>query len=314
MEFSHVPVLPAESVRALNIKPDGVYVDGTLGGGGHSALILQNLTPQGRLIGIDRDENAVAAASERLRAYKNFLPIHGNFHDMPEILAEQNIPAVDGVLLDLGISSYQIDTPERGFSFRHDGPLDMRMDKTHSVTARDIVNECEEKRLAYIFFTYGEERNSRRIARAICEARKAASIETTVQLSAIIERTSPPYHGAGLHPATRSFMALRIAVNNELEPLEGVLRNIVPFLSPSAGESGGRFAVITFHSLEDRIVKKTFASLENPCLCPRDIPYCVCGKVQELKVITRKPIIPSPEEILLNRRAHSAKLRVAERL
>jgi len=307
MEFNHMPVLPEESVRALDVKPNGIYVDGTLGGGGHSALILRELK-NGRLIGIDRDKSAIAAASERLSAYENFQAIHGNFHDLPSILSPKDQNKVDGILLDLGISSHQIDTPDRGFSFRHEGPLDMRMDKTKALTAHTIVNTYEEKEIAHILFTYGEERNSRRIAHLICEARKSAPIETTSQLSAIIERTSPPYRGVGLHPSTRSFMALRIAVNDELSPLENALRKIVPLLS-----SGGRIAVITFHSLEDRIVKKTFANLANPCECPRDIPYCVCNKAPILKVLSKKPILPTKEELENNRRAHSAKLRVAER-
>jgi len=306
--IAHIPVLPAESIKALNIKTAGNYVDGTLGGGGHSSLILECLT-SGKLIGIDRDETAIKATASRLSGNKNFLPLHGNFHDMPQILKSQNIHEVDGILLDLGISSYQIDTPERGFSFRHDGPLDMRMDKTRDLTAHTIVNTFSEKDIANILFTYGEERNSRKIARAICKARELSQIETTLELSAIIERTSPPYYGAGLHPATRSFMALRIAVNDELSPLEGVLRGIVPLL-----RENGRIVVITFHSLEDRIVKKTFASLADPCECPRDIPYCVCGKEPSLRVITRKPIIPSSEELSHNRRAHSAKLRIAEKI
>jgi len=323
--FEHVPVMPTESVRALNIKPDGLYVDGTLGGGGHSRLILECLT-SGRLIGIDRDKSAIEAATARLKYADNppcfatatnpgmaqnsmkFQPFHGNFHDFPEIMGELGITAMDGVLLDLGISSHQIDTADRGFSFRLDGPLDMRMDTTRSLTAHTIVNTYDEKELAFIFFTYGEERNSRRIARAICKAREVSTIDTTLELSAIIEGTSPPYI-KGIHPATRSFMALRIAVNDELTPLEDVLRKIVPFLN-----EGGRMAVITFHSLEDRIVKKTFASLANPCQCPRDIPYCVCGKKQSLHVITRKPVLPSPEEVANNRRAHSAKLRIAEKI
>jgi len=308
VDFQHVSVLPKESILALNIKPTGIYVDGTLGGGGHSALILQSLTT-GRLIGIDQDKSAIEAASEKLKTFDNFQGIHGNFHDMANILKSLDISQVDGVLLDLGISSHQIDTPDRGFSFRFEGPLDMRMDKNKSLTAREIVNTYEEKEIADILFTYGEERNSRKIARGICEARKTAAIETTLELSSIIERTSPPYHGVGLHPSTRSFMALRIAVNDELTPLEGVLREVTPLLS-----AGGRFAIITFHSLEDRIVKKTFASMANPCECPRDIPYCVCGKEPSVKVVTRKPMLPTKDELLQNRRAHSAKLRIAEKI
>ena len=306
--------MPDEVLQALNPERGGIYVDGTLGGGGHSKLILDKL-PQGdgnKLIGIDRDENAIAAATRHIapsHPASSAIFVRDNFHNMPQILQDLNIPAVNGVLLDLGVSSHQLDTPERGFSYRFDGPLDMRMDKSKNLSAFDIVNTYDEKEIADILFNFGEERNSRRIAREICNAREISTIKTTFELSAVIERTSPPYFGKGLHPSTRSFMALRIAVNNELAPLEGVIRDIVPFLS-----KGGRIAVITFHSLEDRIVKKTFASLADPCDCPHDIPYCVCGKKPSLKVISRKPVLPGTEEIENNRRASSAKLRVAERM
>lgn len=308
--FSHISVLPHEAVDGLMIKPDGIYIDGTLGGGGHSAMIAERLSDKGRLIGIDRDENAINAAITRIIS-KNFCAVRGNFHDMCEIVdgLGVGVGSVDGILLDLGISSHQIDTPERGFSFRNDGPLDMRMDKHSPLSAYEIVNEYDEKELVKIFFEYGEERYSRRIARAICAKRNAAQIATTLQLAEIIEKAQPrsKSNAKAPHPAMRTFMALRIAVNDELMPLGKLLRDAVGLL-----KKGGRFAVITFHSLEDRIVKTTFAKLASPCECPRDIPYCACGKIPTLKIITRKPILPSPEELTANSRAHSAKLRIVE--
>jgi len=302
--FTHIPVMPQEVTHALQINPGGTYVDCTLGGGGHSQLICERLTT-GRLIGIDRDEAAISAASERINS-KNFTAVHGNFHDLPSILDSLGITTVHGILIDLGVSSHQIDTPERGFSFLRNGPLDMRMDVNSPLTAAEIVNTRDEKELVKIFFEYGEERYSRRIARAIAGRREISPIETTLQLAEIIE-TAVPKTFSGPHPAMRTFMALRIAVNNELSPLESLLRNATNFL-----QKGGRIAVITFHSLEDRIVKTTFANLANPCDCPRDIPYCVCGKTPSLRVLTRKPTLPSPEEISENTRSHSAKLRIAE--
>jgi len=246
MEFSHIPVMPSEVLEGLSLT-QGIYVDGTLGGGGHSKLILDRLPCDSRLIGIDRDQNAIAAATKHI-ANDMFTPVHGNFHDIPQILQNLNIPVVDGVLLDLGVSSHQLDTAERGFSYRFDGPLDMRMDQSSasSSTAYDIINTYAEKDLADIFFNYGEERYSRRIARAICETRKSSPIKTTAELAGLIERTSPKQKYGSPHPAMRTFMAVRIAVNNELTPLGSVLANIVNCLKP-----GGRIAVITFHSLED---------------------------------------------------------------
>ena len=311
--FEHISVLPYETIEGLNIKPHGTYIDGTLGGGGHSALICERLT-KGRLIGIDRDENAISAAVSKIN-HKNFVPVRGNFHDFSAIMDKLEIApkTLDGVLLDLGISSHQIDTPERGFSFRFDGPLDMRMDNTSPLTAQQIVNTYPEKELVKIFFESGEEKHSRKIARAICEQRKVSPIETTLQLAELIEKVTPKRRSRDdkkqSPPAMRTFMALRIEVNNELSPLANVLREIISFLSPS-----GRIAVITFHSLEDRIVKTTFAKQASPCECPRDIPYCVCGKEPTVRVITRKPITPSPQELEKNSRAHSAKLRIAEAL
>jgi len=303
--FNHIPVMPDEVLDALNPKRGGIYVDGTLGGGGHSKLLLDALPAGSQLIGIDRDENAIAAAQKIIPAATI---IHDNFHNMPQILQDLNIPAVDGILLDLGVSSHQLDTPERGFSYRFEGPLDMRMDTTSPISAYDIVNSYAEKDLANLIFTYGEERHSRRIARVICAARATAPIETTLQLANIIERTSPKKFGAP-HPAMRTFMGIRIAVNDELSPLGGVLEDIINCLAPS-----GRIAVITFHSLEDRIVKMTFQKVASPCQCPRDIPYCVCGKKPGIRILTKKPILPTQEELAQNSRAHSAKLRVAERI
>jgi len=310
-EFKHISVMPMEVVNYLDVKPDGIYVDGTLGGGGHSSLILKKLTT-GKLIGVDQDETAIKAATLFLRGHENFIPIHGSFHDLGELLTKKNISKIDGVLLDLGVSSHQIDTPERGFSFRFDGPLDMRMDSKKSLTAADIVNLYDEKEIADILFNFGEERYSRKIAREICIRRKEKPFLTTLDLADFIERTSS-YSSTKtknrIHPATRSFMALRIAVNDELAPLENAIREIIPFLN-----SSGVFSIITFHSLEDRIVKKTFKNLESPCICPRDIPYCVCSNKPSVKVITRKPILPSEEELEFNSRAHSAKLRIAKKL
>jgi len=305
--FYHIPVMPAEAVSALAIRPGGVYIDGTLGGGGHSALILDKLKGNGRLVGIDRDIDAISATSKLL----NMETVHGNFYDLPQILQDKNLDKVDGVLLDLGVSSHQLDTPERGFSYRLPGRLDMRMNQDTGLTAYDIVNNYPEERLTDILFTFGEERFSRRIAKAIAVARMQAPIETTLELSAIIEKAMPRAgkKANAPHPAMRSFMALRIAVNDELHPLDAALTNVINCLNP-----GGRISVITFHSLEDRIVKTCFNRLASPCTCPRDIPYCVCNKPPLVRVITKKPIMPSPEELSRNSRASSAKLRVGERI
>jgi len=308
-QFNHLPVLPREAIDALDIKPGGIYVDGTLGGGGHSALILQHLAPEGRLIGIDRDEDALTAANERLQN-PNFQGVRGNFHDLPQILQDLNIDTVDGVLLDLGVSSYQLDTGRRGFSYRLDGPLDMRMDNRAQLSAHAIVNTYDEKEIADILFTFGEECRSRPLARAICRARDISPIDTTLQLASIIEKSSPRRRAGDPHPAMRSFMALRIAVNDELAPLETAITNI----AEKTLKPGGRFAIITFHSLEDRIVKTAFHKLTAPCECPRDFPYCVCTGKPIIKKITKKPILPTKEELETNSRAHSAKLRVAQKL
>lgn len=306
--FSHVSVMPQEVVQAFDLARGGIYVDGTLGGGGHSRLMFENMPSGGRVIGIDRDTAALAAASRHLEGL-NFQAVQGNFHNMPEILHGLGVSNVDGILLDLGVSSHQLDTPERGFSYRFDGPLDMRMDPTAQFSAYDIVNSYAEKELADLIYTYGEERYSRRVAHAICNARKTAPIITTTALVHIIEGAMPRPRFGDPHPAMRTFMAIRIAVNDELSPLSGALAAMINCLNP-----GGRIAVITFHSLEDRIVKTTFAKIASPCDCPRDLPYCVCGKKPGVKVITRKPILPTQGELESNRRAHSAKLRIAEKI
>jgi len=305
MEFNHIPVMPLEAVDALSVRPGGIYVDGTLGGGGHSALILERLKGSGRLIGIDQDLDAIAAAKKWL----NINIVHGNFHNLPQILKGQCIEKIDGILLDLGVSSHQLDTPERGFSYRLTGRLDMRMNRESDLTAYDIVNTYTETELADISLTLGEEHFARRIAKAIIAARQSTPVETTLQLSGIIEKATPRRKPGSPHSAMRSFMALRIAVNNELHPLDESLTQIVKCLNP-----GGRICVITFHSLEDRIVKQCFNRLQFPCICPRDIPYCACGKEPKLKVLTRKPIQPTKEELAHNSRAHSAKLRVGEKI
>jgi len=308
--FEHLPVMLLEAVEGLLVRPGGIYVDGTLGGGGHAFAVLEKLGNDGLLIGIDRDRDAIAATSARMNDMRNFRAVHGNFHDLTNILHDLEIDSIDGILVDLGVSSYQLDTPERGFSYRFDGQLDMRMDQSQKKSAHDIVNLCTEKELADIIFSYGEERYARRIARRICEARRGEEIQTTAQLAKLVEGAVP---GGGLkygpNPAMRTFMALRIAVNDELTPLDGAITNAIEKLRP-----GGRICVITFHSLEDRITKTCFARLANPCECPRDLPVCGCGKRQTVRVITKKPILPVAAELADNPRASSAKLRIAEKL
>jgi 16S rRNA (cytosine1402-N4)-methyltransferase len=297
--------MPEAVAAGLAVKPGGVYADGTMGGAGHTHRIAQILK-DGLLVGIDRDAAAIEAGMERLRSFQGrFIAIRGNFHDMPELLAERGVHALDGVLLDLGVSSHQLDTAERGFSYRLDGRLDMRMDDRETLTAYEIVNRYSEKRLSEIIFAYGEERFAKKITKAILAARP---VETTLQLAEIIKQAVPIHQRSG-HPAMRTFQALRIEVNDELSHLDKALRDIAGLLKP-----GGRFCVITFHSLEDRIVKQCFKALANPCQCPRDIPYCVCGKTPLLKIITPKPVLPDESEIARNSRAHSAKLRIAERI
>ena len=296
------------AIDMLDIRPCGIYVDGTLGGGGHAERILSKLA-DGRLIGIDRDEEAISASVGRLAKHKNFTAIKNSFHNLPEILDALGIIKIDGVLLDLGVSSFQIDTARRGFSYRQDGPLDMRMDAGNGFAAEYIVNTYDEKKITRILFEYGEEKHAKKIARAICFERTRRKIETTSQLAELIQRITQKKRGETAHPAMRTFMALRIAVNNELEPLTDSIINIVPYL-----KTGGRIVVITFHSLEDRIIKNVFRHLENPCICPRDIPYCSCGKKPKIKNLTKKPIIPTKTELEMNSRSHSAKLRCAEKI
>ncbi len=306
----HVSVLMEECIEQLKIQPDGIYVDGTLGLGGHSAVIASKLTV-GRLIGIDRDETAIERAGERLRVFAPcVILVHGSFSEIGRILDVLGIDAVDGMLFDLGVSSPQLDEAERGFSYRLDAPLDMRMDRTREKSARDVVNTYDEAQLSDVFFRYGEERYARRISAAIVRERERAPIETTLQLAELIRGAMP---AAALrekqHPAKRCFQALRIEVNDELGEVEQMMQT-----APDRLKAGGRLCVITFHSLEDRIVKQAIARREHGCTCPREAPVCTCGFQQTLRNLTRKPILPSPEESAANPRARSAKLRVAERV
>lgn len=310
MEAKHVSVLLPECIDSLNIRPEGVYVDGTLGMGGHSEEIAKRLTT-GKLIGIDRDETAIRRAGERLRPYGDRVQlVHGNFRDTAEILDDLGIEAVDGMLFDLGVSSPQLDESERGFSYMHDAPLDMRMDETDNLNAWFLVNRWPEEKLRRILYDYGEERCAPRIAAAIVREREQREIRTTLQLVEVIRSAMP---AAALrekqHPAKRTFQAIRIAVNDELEAVRAMMAT-----APDKIRPGGRIAVISFHSLEDRIVKTGIAARENGCTCPREFPVCTCGFVQTLRSVTRKPILPSPEEMEANPRSRSAKLRVAERI
>ncbi len=309
MDFEHCSVLLEETVEQLKIKPDGIYVDGTLGGGGHASRVCEKLE-EGRLYGIDQDEAAIRAAGERLAGFgERAVLIRGNYVDAKALLAEKGVEKVDGILLDLGVSSYQLDTPERGFSYRWDAELDMRMDQRQRLTAKDIVNGCSEEQLARILYDYGEEPSARRIAREIVRARQSHPIETTGELSEIIREAVPARMRTGGHPAKRTFQAIRIECNRELEVLRDALGDLTDMLRP-----GGRLCIITFHSLEDRIVKTAFKTKENPCICPPDFPVCVCGRKPEGRVITRKPILPSAQEIERNSRSKSAKLRVFEKI
>ena len=304
MDFNHKPVLLKETINGLNIKANGVYVDGTLGGAGHSIEILKNTN--GVLIGIDKDEEALAVAKEKLKNYKNIKLIHGNHDDIKEILKNLGIDKVDGILLDLGVSSYQLDEKNRGFSYINDARLDMRMDKTQKLDAEEIVNTYSEEELAKIIFEYGEEKFSRRIAKNICDERKKSRIDTTLKLVQIIEKSISKNNNG--HPAKKTFQALRIEVNNEIKPLYDTIINSVECLN-----SGGRLCVITFHSLEDRSVKNAFVDLQGKCICPPDLPYCVCGAKSKGRIITKKPIYPSLEEQKENSRCKSAKLRIFEK-
>ena len=310
MNFDHISVLLNETIESLQIKPDGIYVDGTLGGGGHSYHIAEKLHSKGHLYGIDQDDAAIQAAGERLRAFGDKVTIiRDNYCNAKNALASQGIEKVDGILLDLGVSSYQLDTIERGFSYKYDTVLDMRMDKRQTLTARDIVNDYSEMDLYRIIRDYGEDQFAKNIAKHIARARAEKPIETTGELNDLIKAAIPAkMRVTGGHPSKKTFQAIRIECNKELEVLKDSLDNLIQMLNP-----GGRLCIITFHSLEDRIVKSAFRKNENPCTCPPDFPVCVCGKVSMGKVITRKPILPSEEELAVNKRSKSAKLRVFEK-
>ncbi len=311
MEFRHTSVLLRETVDALHVRPDGIYVDGTLGGGGHSSVIAGKLSEGGRLIGIDQDAAAIEAAGKRLGEFGDrVMIIRSNYADMKTRLMETGITSVDGILLDLGVSSYQLDDAERGFTYREeDAPLDMRMDQRQDYTAREVVNTCSVEELTRIIREYGEEKFAGKIARRIEEERKKGPIETTGQLTQIVKDAIPARARAtGRHPARRTFQAIRIEVNGELRVLRESLDDMIDLLNP-----GGRICIITFHSLEDRIVKDAFRRAENPCICPPEFPVCVCGRKPKGRVITKKPILPSEEEMEQNPRSKSAKLRVFEK-
>jgi 16S rRNA (cytosine1402-N4)-methyltransferase len=310
VDFEHVSVLLEETIKGLKIKADGIYVDGTLGGGGHSEHILNNLE-SGTLIGIDQDASALKAASEKLSVYgSKFVPVRGNFSDIKSILNDLNISKIDGMILDLGVSSHQLDEAERGFSYRFDAPLDMRMDQRQALDAHEVINTYSEDELNRVIKMYGEEKWARRIAQFICEKRSEAPIETTLELVDLIYKAIPA--GArreGGHPAKRTFQAIRIEVNGELEILKDTIKNISDVL-----KAKGRIAVITFHSLEDRLIKHAFKDLARGCICPPELPICMCDNEPTLKIITRKPTLPTKEELEVNSRSRSAKLRIAEKI
>lgn len=310
MEFKHKSVLLEETIENLNIKPDGIYVDGTLGGGGHSYHIAEQLSSNGRLIGIDQDADAIAAATKRLEPFSDRVTIvRNNYCNFEQVLKELSIDKVDGIVLDLGVSSYQLDTAERGFTYKTDTPLDMRMDQRQQLTAKDIVNTYSEFDLYRIIRDYGEDRFAKNIARHIVSARQIKPIETTFELNEVIKAAIPmKVRAVGGHPAKKTFQAIRIELNHELDVLEDSIDIMIDHLNDK-----GRICIITFHSLEDRIVKTRFRNCENPCTCPPDFPVCVCGKKSKGKVITRKPIVPSEEELEENKRSKSSKLRVFER-
>ena len=311
MIFGHKSVLLDETIESLDIKPDGIYVDGTLGGGGHASEVCRRLGDKGRFIGIDQDADAIAAASERLKEFGDKVTIvRSNYENIDEVLKELGISQVDVIYLDLGVSSYQLDTAERGFTYREDdAPLDMRMDQRNEMTAKDIVNTYSESELFHIIKNYGEDRFAKNIAKHIVRARQEKEIETTGELIEIIKAAIPAkVRATGGHPAKRTFQAIRIELNKELEVLENSIDKMTDLLAP-----GGRLSIITFHSLEDRIVKNRFRINENPCTCPPDFPVCMCGKKSKGRVVTRKPILPSEEELSENKRSKSAKLRVFEK-
>lgn len=310
MEFNHVSVLLWECINALDIKPDGVYVDGTMGGAGHSSEIVKRLSDKGTLIGIDQDTDALKASKQRLHNYNNVIYVHNNFTNIEAVLEELNIDKIDGMLMDLGVSSYQLDEAERGFSYMKDAPLDMRMNREKEFSAYNVVNDFSEEELYKIIKNYGEEKFAKRIAKFIVERRIEKPIETTLELVDIIKDAIPAKaRREGPHPAKRTFQAIRIAVNAELDIIEKAIEDGVNRLN-----KGGRMAIITFHSLEDRIVKNKFRDLTISCTCPKDFPICVCGGKQKVKLITRKAIDPTEEEVEANPRSRSAKLRVIEKL
>ena len=309
MEFKHKPVMLEECINGLNIKPEGIYVDGTLGGAGHSKEIAKRLSKDGLLIGIDRDEDALKAAKENLKEFQNVKFVKDNHDNIKQILEDIGIEKVDGILLDLGVSSYQLDERNRGFSYLGENELDMRMDKTQDLTAKTVVNTYKEENLANIIYEYGEEKFSRSIARNICKYRKQKEIETTKELVEIIENSIPKSKQNGGHPAKKTFQAIRIEVNNEIKPLEKTVADCIDVLAPK-----GRLCIITFHSLEDRAVKNAFNKAKGICTCPKDLPYCVCGAKELGNVINKKPIIASDEEQEENTRSKSAKLRIFEKI
>ena len=309
MEFSHVPIMLSEVLEGLAIKPDGIYVDGTLGGAGHSSEIVKRLGDKGKLIGIDQDQDAIEAASKRLEPYKNVEIVHSNYLNIKSILSGLGIDSVDGILLDLGVSSYQFDNKDRGFSYREDAKLDMRMDTSQEYTAQDIVNDYSEEDLRRILKVYGEEKFAGRIAENIVKARTDKRIETTFELNEIIKSSIPAaVRRQGKNPCKKTYQAIRIELNKELSVLEDSLDEMIELLAP-----GGRLCIITFHSLEDRIVKNAFRTAERPCTCPPEFPVCVCGKKSKGKVITRKPIVADEDELEMNPRSSSAKLRIFEK-
>ena len=312
MEFYHKPVLLEQTIEGLNIRPDGIYVDGTLGGAGHAYEVCSRLSEKGRFVGIDQDDCALAAATERLNVFKGKLKIDcvkSNYRQMKQVLQELGIEKVDGILLDIGVSSYQLDAVERGFTYREDAPLDMRMDQSRTFSAKDVVNTYEEMELYRVIRDYGEEKFAKNIAKHIVADRQKKEIETTGELIDIIKAAIPAkVRAVGGHPAKRTFQAIRIEVNRELEVLEESIDEMIDLLNP-----GGRICIITFHSLEDRIVKKKFKENEDPCICPKNFPVCVCGRTSKGRVITRKPVIPTEEEIAENKRSKSSKLRIFEK-
>lgn len=311
MEFRHTSVLLKETIEALNIMPGGVYLDGTLGGGGHAFEVCKKLNDNGRLYGIDQDADAIIAAGKRLEEFgKKAVIIRDNYCNAREVLREQGVDKVDGIVLDLGVSSYQLDTVERGFTYKYDTPLDMRMDQRQMLTARDIVNEYDEKTLYRVIRDYGEDSFAKNIAKHIVQARQHKPIETTFELNEVIKAAIPAkMRAVGGHPSKRAFQAIRIECNHELEVLKDTLGDLVHLLNPQ-----GRLCIITFHSLEDRIVKSFFKEMEHPCTCPPKFPVCICGKLPSGRVVTRKPVLPSQEELEVNSRSKSAKLRVFERI